>query len=157
MAVRRQKAKRARASASARGVGVVVEDLRSQFKVFGEALLGMREQMTSEFAAMPSEFAKVRVEMTLEFAKVRAEMTSEFAKVRAETAAGFARVDREIGLLKTDLGFVKSAVTDHSRDLREIRVELKETKAAVVRVEGALARKVDRDELEAIVQRVHER
>jgi len=69
----------------------------------------------------------------------------------------FARVDREIGLLKTDLGFVKSAVTDHSRDLREIRVELKETKAAVVRVEGALARKVDRDELEAIVQRARER
>jgi hypothetical protein len=146
MAVRKQEAKRARASASARGVGVVVEDLRSQFKVFGEALLGMREQMTSEFAAMTSEFAKVR-----------AEMTSEFAAVRTETAAGFAQVDREIGLLKTDLGFVKTAVTDHSRELREIRVELKETKAAVVRVEGALARKVDRDELEAIVQRAHER
>ena len=139
MAVRKKKGTRARASASARGVGVVLEDLRSQFKVFGEALQGTREQMTSEFAA------------------VRAEMTSESAAARAETATGFAQVDREIGHLKTDLGFVKRAVTGHSRELREIRVELKETKAAVVRIEGALARKVDRDELEAIVQRARER
>ena len=47
----------------------------------------------------------------------------------------FTRVDRDVGL-------VKAAVTEHSKELREIR-------ATVTRIEGALTTKVDRDELDA--------
>jgi hypothetical protein len=54
--------------------------------------------------------------------------------------SGFERVDRELGL-------VKAVVIDHSRDLREIR-------DSATRLEAAMEKKVDRDEVEAIVERV---
>jgi hypothetical protein len=48
MATRRGKPAK-RASAGAHEFTVVVEEMRSQFKVFGEALQGMREQMAEGF------------------------------------------------------------------------------------------------------------
>jgi hypothetical protein len=85
---------------------VVLEDLRSQFKVFGEGLQAVDGKVD----------------------RLDRRVTSGFERVDR----GFDRVDRELGL-------VKVALLDHGRELREIR--------------GALALKVDRDEVEAVVDR----
>jgi hypothetical protein len=99
-----------------RAFAVVVEQLRGEFKVFGEALGGLRQQMTGELGGL-----------------------------RQQVTDGFERVDRELGdvkrdlaEVKVDLGLVKSAVMTHTRELREIR--------------GALGNKVERGEVEAIVE-----
>jgi uncharacterized protein YggE len=67
-----------------------------------------------------------------------------------------ARLDRTDG----GLSLVKAAVTENARELREVRstlaehgVELRELRGAVLRIEGALDAKVNRDEVEAIVER----
>ena len=81
-----------------RAFAVVVEQLRGEFRVFGEALGGLRQEMTD----------------------------------------GFAEIKRDLGEVRVDLGLVKSAATTHSRELREIR--------------SALGNKVERGEVEAIVE-----
>ena len=83
-----------------RAFAVVVEQLRGEFRVFGEALGGLRQEMTD----------------------------------------GFAEIKRDLGEVRVDLGLVKSAATTHSRELREIR--------------SALGNKVERGEVEAIVEHV---
>jgi hypothetical protein len=92
---------------SAREFAVVLEDVRSQFKVFGEAFLGLRDQMT----------------------------------------AGFEQVDRRFEQVDGEIGLLKAAVIEQSRELREIRV-------AVSRLEDKVDKKVDRVEVEAIVEEV---
>ena len=128
VAKRRSRRETESSAPTAQAFTVVLEDLRSQFKVFGEALTGLRQEMTGEFAA------------------VRGEMKAEFAAVRGEMAAGFDAVDRRFVRVERDLGLVKTAVVEHGRELREVR-------GAVTRIEGALDRKVDREELEDVVAR----
>ncbi|MGO8996395.1 MAG: hypothetical protein ACLQVI_24030 [Polyangiaceae bacterium] len=121
----------------------MIEEMRSQFKVFGEAVLGVRQDL----------------------AGFREEVTSRFERVDREMALGFARVDREmaegLGRIDRDLELVKSAIVDHSRELRdlrgevgELRGEVGELRGAVNKVEAVLEKKVERDEVEAIVRRV---
>jgi hypothetical protein len=100
----------------ARAFAVVVEQLRGEFKVFGEALGGLRQQVTEEIGGL------------------RQQMTDGFAAVDRR----FERVERELGEVKVDLALVKSAVTTHTGELREIR--------------SALGNKVERGEVEAIVE-----
>ena len=94
-----------------RAFTVVVEQLRGEFKVFGEALGGLREEMTEAHGGLLRQ------------------MTD-----------GFDEIKRDLGEVKVDLNLVKSAATTHSRELREIR--------------SALGNKVERGEVEAIVERV---
>jgi hypothetical protein len=101
MVAARRKKSVAPAAVDAGAFVVVLETLRGDFKVFGEAL-----------------------------ADVKAEVRADISSLRTEVHAGFERVDRELAL-------VKSAVLEHGRELREIR-----------------DRKVDRDEVEGIVQGV---
>ena len=86
---------------------VVLEDLRSQFKVFGEALHGVHAKLDGHDARFD------RLEL------------------RADGTDG-------------DLRFLRAAVTDHSGELRELR-------AGMARIEAALDKKVDRDEVKAMV------
>jgi len=95
------------------GFAVLVEDLRSQFKVFGEALQGQREEFGRRFDAAD------------------------------------ARADRTDG----ELALVKAAVLENSREIREVRGDLHEVRGAVARIELALDKKVDRDEVEGLVAR----
>jgi len=97
-----------------RAFAVVVEQLRGEFKVFGVALGGLREEMT----------------------ELRQQVTDGFAAVDRR----FERVENELGEVRVDLALVKSAATTHSRELREIR--------------SALGNKVERGEVEAIVEHV---
>jgi hypothetical protein len=130
-------------SSRSQGSGVVIEEMRSQFKVFGEAVLGVRQDL-----------AGFREEVTSRFERVDREMALGFARVDREMAEGFGRIDR-------DLELVKSAIVDHSRELRdlrgevgELRGEVGELRGAVNKVEAVLEKKVERDEVEAIVRRV---
>jgi hypothetical protein len=79
----------------ARAFAVVVEQLRGEFKVFGEALGGLRQQVTEEIGGL------------------RQEMNDRFGEVK-----------RDLGEVKVDLALVKSAATTHTRELREIRSAL---------------------------------
>jgi hypothetical protein len=97
-----------------RAFAVAVEQLRGEFKVFGEALGGLRQQVTDGFAAVDCRFEQVD--------------------------RRFERVEHELGEVRVDLALVKSAATTHSRELREIR--------------SALGNKVERGEVEAIVEHV---
>ena len=125
-------------SDGAHAFAVVVEQLRGDFKVFGEALGGLRQQVTEEIGAL-------RQQVTGEIGTLRQQVTEEIGTLRQQMTDGFERVDREfgevrreLGDMKVDLGLVKSAVTTHTRELREIR--------------GALGNKVERGEVEAIVE-----
>ena len=97
-----------------RAFAVVVEQLRGEFKVFGEALGGLRQQLTEGFDEVRGDVAELKHDM--------------------------GEVKRDLGEVKVDLSLVKSAATTHSRELREIR--------------SALGNKVERGEVEAIVEHV---
>jgi hypothetical protein len=104
-----------------RAFAVAVEQLRGEFKVFGGALGGLREEMT---------------ELRQDVTELRQQVTDGFASVDRR----FERVEHELGEVRVDLALVKSAATTHSRELREIR--------------SALGNKVERGEVEAIVEHV---
>ncbi len=111
-----------------RAFAVVVEQMRGDFKVFGEALGGLRQQVT---------------QVTEELGGLRQHMNDGFAAVDRrfeQVDRRFERVEHDLGEMRIDLGLVKSAATTHSRELREIR--------------AALGNKVERGEVEAIVEHV---
>jgi chromosome segregation ATPase len=112
----------------ARAFTVVLEQLRGEFKVFGEALDGLRQHMTDRFDAVDRRFDAV----DRRFERVEHEL--------GEVKQDLGEVQRDLAEVKVDLGLVKSAATTHSRELREIR--------------GALGNKVERGEVEAIVEHV---
>ena len=65
----------------------------------------------------------------------------------------FEQVDRRFEQGDCRFGRVELAVLENSREIRELRGELGEVRATVTRIESALAAKVDRDEVEPIVER----
>jgi hypothetical protein len=117
-----------------RAFAVVVEQLRGDFKVFGEALGGLRQHVAEELGGFREEF-------TEELGGLRQQMNDGFAAVDGrfeKVDRRFERVEHELGEMRVDLGLVKSAATTHTRELREIR--------------SALGNKVERGEVEAIVE-----
>ena len=116
--------------ASAREFGVLVEDMKSQFKVFGEAVQAVNEKVNRLDRKVTSGFARVNAGMASGFARVNAEVVSRLRASRSRARA-----------------LAKAVVIDHSRELREIR-------GSVTRLEAAMEKKVDRDDVEAIAERV---
>jgi len=98
-------------------VAVMFEEIRSQFRVFGEALQGTREKID----------------------KIEGDVV-DLKRDMVEVKRDVAELKRDMVEVKRDLALVKVAVTEHSRELREIR--------------AVVDKKVDRDEVEAIVERV---
>ncbi len=86
---------------------VLLEAMRGDFRVFGEALQGFDAKLQGRDATLQS--------------------------FRAEVDARFDRVDYDIGLLK-------DAIASNTRGIKNVEI--------------ALTNKVDRDEVEAIAQRV---
>ena len=103
---------------------VVLEDLRSKFSVFGEALQGLREEMTARFEQVDKRFEQV---------------DKRFEQVGGRLESGETRIAR----IETDLGLVKTVVLQHGRELKEIRVAVQK-----------LADRPDRAEVVAIVREV---
>jgi archaellum component FlaC len=124
-------------SDGAHAFAVVVEQLRGDFKVFGEALGGLRQQVTEEIGGLRGEIGGLRQQMTDGFERVDREL-GEVRRDLGEVKRDLCEVKRDLGEVKVDLGLVKSAVTTHTRELREIR--------------GTLGNKVERGEVEAIVE-----
>jgi len=125
-------------SEEARGFAVVVETMHAEFTVFGEALGGLRTQMTDGFEEMHRRFVEVdqrfdRVERDLGLVK------QDLGLVKHDLGL----VKHDLGLVKHDLGLVKVAVLEHGRELRELRSA----------VTDLAATKVARDEVETIVER----
>jgi hypothetical protein len=144
----------------ARAFAVVVEQLRGEFRVFGEALGGLRQQVTEEVGGLrqqvteevgglrqqvTEELGGLRQQVTEELGGLRQQVTEELGGLRQQMNDGFAaverrfeRVEHELGEVRVDLALVKSAATTHTRELKEIR--------------SALGNKVERGEVEAIVE-----
>jgi len=89
------------------------------------------EQMQGQFRAFGESLDGLREQMTRGFA----EMNRRFAEVDGR----FEQVDRRFDRVEQELGQVKDAVMVHQRQLRELR--------------AAVDKKVDRDEVESIVER----
>jgi hypothetical protein len=98
---------------SDRAFAVVLEQMRGDFRVFGEDLQVVREQMTRGFE---------------------------------EVNRGLEQVDRRFDRVDEDLVRVKDAIGEQGRQLKDVHAQLRDLRAAV-------DRKVDRDEVEGIVER----
>jgi archaellum component FlaC len=142
----RKKSSTKATSDEARGFAVVVETMHAELKVFGEALGGLRTQMTDGFEEMHRRFAEVdrrfdRVDQRF------AEVDRRFDRVDQRFAGVDQRLDgmdQRFDRVERDLGLVKVAVLAHGRELRELRST----------VTDLAATKVNRDEVETIVERV---
>ena len=84
---------------------VVVEEIRGQFRVFGEALAGLREEMGRRFDEVDRRFHEV----DRRFDRVEGDM-------------GLLKID--VGTLTVDVGLLKTAVVEHGRQLKGIRAKL---------------------------------
>jgi chromosome segregation ATPase len=111
--------------AEARALAVVVEEQRAQFKVFGEALEGVREEMNGLREDMNGRFEAIDRRFD--------GVDREIAFVKSELSV----VKTDLSVVKTDLSLVKTAVVGTNRDMKELRRT----------VEGLDVRKADRDEL----------
>jgi hypothetical protein len=100
---------------------VVLEDLRAQFKVFGEALAGVREEFGQRFDAVEGRLGSVEGELALVKVAVL-ENRREIRDVRAE-----------IHDVRTDLHDVRGTVTRIEHAL-ETKVDRDEVEGIVARV-----------------------
>jgi hypothetical protein len=108
------------------GFTIVVEEMRSQFKVFGEALQGLRETMTAQIEGL-------RETMEARFEAV--DRRFEAVDRRFEAVDGrLDRVDRELFL-------VKDVLREHTRQHAETRRVLEEIRD----------QKVDRSEIQHLL------
>jgi len=76
---------------------VVVEQLRGEFKVFGEALGGLRQQMTDGFAAVDRRFERVEHEigeMRVDLGLVKSAATTHSRELREIRRALGNKVER---------------------------------------------------------------
>ena len=84
---------------------VVLEDLRSNFLVFGEALQVMREEMGQRFEQVDRRFEHV---------------DRRFDRVDRR----FDRVEGELGTLTTNMTLLKSAIIDLARENKGVRASV---------------------------------
>jgi hypothetical protein len=135
-------------SAEARAFTIVLEDIRAQNKAFGEGQELLREgqdqlregqeQLREGQGQLRESHERLREELRAGFAEVDrrfGEVDRRFEKVDRR----FEQMDRRFDRIEQDVGLVKIAVLDHSRELKETR--------------AALANKVDRHEVETLVAR----
>jgi uncharacterized protein YoxC len=128
-----------------RGFAIVLEDMRSQFKVFGEALQGLSERVDVNFKvfglALGGLSDKVdglthrvdglthRVDGLTNRVDV---LTNSVDVLTNRVDVGFKKVDDRLEALERDVGLVKVAVLDLRRELS--------TKVSRDEVEGLLTR-----------------
>jgi hypothetical protein len=103
-----------------RAFTVAVEQLQGQFKVFGEQLGAVREDV----AVLRGEVGALRGEVGV--------LRGEVGVLREQVTTGFAQVDQRFERVEHEIGLLKVAVIEQGRELKK---------------------KVDRDEVEAIVER----
>jgi chromosome segregation ATPase len=114
---------------------VILEDMRSQFTVFGEALQISREESARHFEQIDSRFEQID--------------------------SRFDQIDHRLDQHEARFATLERATLENGRDIRELRRDVSEVRrdlgavcSTVDRIENALAAKVNRDEVEAIIHRV---
>jgi hypothetical protein len=124
----RPKNKRGEAGRSAaRHFSVIVEDLLSQFKLFGEALQGLRENMALRFDGIDRRFDGIDHRLD--------------------------GIDHWLDGIDQEILLLKDASLTHTRELKEVNHQLREIRTSVDRLAEKVDQKVDRTEVEAIVER----
>ena len=114
---------------------VVVEQLRSDFRIVAEALSGFRQHVEERFDRVDRRFDRLEADVGHLKADVIL-LKNDVAQLKNDVE----QLKNDVGQLKVDVGLLKTAATVHSQELREIR--------------ATLGGKVDRDEVEAIVGHV---
>ena len=109
--ITKKSAKVAKTDAIDGSFAVVLEDLRGQFTVFGEALQGLREHMERRFDAVDKRFDAVDKRFEL--------------------------ADRRFDSVERQLGLLTDAVRTHSKALQAIETKLDGHEARVSKLEGA--------------------
>jgi septal ring factor EnvC (AmiA/AmiB activator) len=112
----------------ARGFGVVVEEMRGHFRAFGEKLTALDEKVTA-----------LDVRVTAGFERVEDRL--------GRVEHGLARVERRVGQLEERVGRVEEKVGRVEERVGQVEVAILETR-------HDLKKKVDRDEVEGIVEGV---
>jgi archaellum component FlaC len=184
MASARPKKKGGEAGRSAaRHFSVIVEDLLSQFKVFGEALQGLRENMAVRFDGIDHRFDGVdhrfeRIDDRFDGVDHRFEridgrfdgIDHRFERIddrfdgidhRFERIDDrfdgidhrFDGIDGRFDGIDQEILLLKDASLTHTRELKEVNHQLREIRTSVDRLAEKVDQKVDRTEVEAIVER----
>lgn len=124
------------ASDVARGFAVVVEEMRGQFHVFGEKLSSLDEK----FDALDAKVTSLDEKFTGKIDALDAKFTGQIDALDAKFTGKLDALDAKVT----------------SIDLRLERVEhdVEGIKDAVLQTREELKKKVDRDEVEAIAERV---
>lgn len=107
----RKSVKGAKTDAVESSFAVVLEDLRGQFTVFGEAIQGLREHMDRRFDAVDKRFDAVDKRFEL--------------------------ADRRFDSVERQLGLLTDAVRTHSKALQAIESKLETHEDRVRKLEGA--------------------
>ncbi len=141
------------AEREADGFTVVLEDVRAQFGVFGEALQSLREQMDKRFDAVDRRFESM--EGRFESMEGRFDsMDGRFDSMDGRVESIESRLDRN----DQALGLVKTAVLESSRELKAHGHALEQIRLHGERIERGLDEKVGRTEVvERIERAVQER
>ncbi|MBI5493596.1 MAG: hypothetical protein HY904_01135 [Deltaproteobacteria bacterium] len=121
MAVKKKKAPAANpfqepSSTDAGQLAIILEDMRDQFRIFGEGLLGLRERMDARFDAVDARFDR----MERRIAAVEAAITQHSAEIRELRA--------EVRLIRDEL--TRKADLDQLRRLEARVADLERRVAA---------------------------
>ena len=115
----------------AREFTVVLEDLRSKFSVFGEALQGFREETGRRFDDMNRRFEGIERRLD--------DHDKRFDGIDKR----FDEHDKRFVRIETDLELVKTAVLENTREIKALRGDVQQLAAS----------RPDREEVVAIVRR----
>jgi methyl-accepting chemotaxis protein len=153
MAARRKAPQKATETRAGDSKGAVrLEDVLSKLNVFGGSLEILKEQLASGFERVDREIHSLNEKVASGFERVDREihslnerLSSGFAQVERrfeQVDQRFDQIDRRFEKVDREMGLVKAAALENSRDIREIRT-------TVTRIES---KKVDRDEVISIVE-----
>jgi hypothetical protein len=112
-------------SGESRGYAVVVEELRSHFKVFGERLDGVEQRLDTRIDGVGQRLDGLEQRLDARIDGLEQRLDARIDGLEQRVTAQLADLSHEVGL-------VKIAVLEHGRALKE---------------------KVDRDEVQAMVER----
>jgi hypothetical protein len=132
--VERSSKKSARPRLSHHEFVVLLETLRGEFRVFGESLQIVRGQVDG----LREDVDGLR---------------KDVGDFRQEVGARFHRVEQDMGVLKQDVAVLKQDVGMLKLDVSLLKDASIETTQELKRLRLSVDKKVDRDEVEAIVER----
>ena len=115
-------------SRDSRAYTLVLEDIRSQFAVFGEALGGLRETMNRRFDKVENDIALLKVAVI-------------------QNSHDIKEIRQDITEIRQDIVEIRADIVEIRQDIVEIRQDIVEIRADIAGIRSTLEDKVDRSEL----------